>query len=265
MQEVSAVLGFVPLHLVKKIRLLWRLLYFAVYTSRIVVEIGLRNSLQGFDLQRSMRIRRKWANKVLFKVGVRIEEEGIPPTGKGLLVGNHRSYLDPIILLRNIDAWPVAKAEIANWPVIGKGAAMAGILYLRREDAGHRAKILGLIRETIDAGHPVILFPEGNTCDIPDKTLPFLTGGFRLAAKHGFQVTPIAFYYKDPRDFWVGEVSFLAHAWQSFKRDSIPVKVCYGPAMCNSDSAALLADAHTWIEAKLWENVVADAQRPIRS
>lgn len=235
----------------RKIRLIWRLLYFTVYTTRIVGEIWLRNSLQGRDLQRAMRIRRKWANKVLFKVGVRIEEEGVIPQGKGLLVGNHRSYLDPIILLRKVDAWPVAKAEIATWPMIGAGAAMAGILYLRREDAGHRAKVLVMIRQTIDSGYPVILFPEGNTCDIPDKTLPFLTGGFRLAAKHGFEVTPIAFFYPDPRDFWVGEVSFLAHAWQSFGRNEIRVKVCYGPTLQDADGDALLVAAHDWIENKL--------------
>jgi len=253
--EVSAIFSFVSLRAVKNLRLIWRLLYFAVFTTRIVGEIWLRDQLQGRDLQRAMRIRRKWARKVLYKVGVRVEEEGEIPQGKGLLVGNHRSYLDPIILLRNIDAWPVAKAEIATWPMIGKGAAMAGILYLRREDAAHRARVLILIKETIEAGFPVILFPEGNTCDDPEKTLPFLTGGFRLAAKHGYGVTPIAFHFHDPRDFWVGEVTFLGHAWQSFSRDTVHVTVCYGPTLYHSDPEILLNEAHQWIENKLKEKV----------
>jgi hypothetical protein len=92
-------------------------------------------------------------------------------------------------------------------------------------------------------------------CDDPEKTLPFLTGGFRLAAKHGYGVTPIAFHFHDPRDFWVGEVTFLGHAWQSFKRDAVHVTVCYGPTLYHSDPEILLNEAHQWIENKLKEKV----------
>ncbi|MBU6343217.1 MAG: 1-acyl-sn-glycerol-3-phosphate acyltransferase [Bacteroidetes bacterium] len=245
----------------KYLRLYGRLLFFAVYTTRIVLEIYLRNLLQGADLQRSMRIRRRWARRVLKGVGLQIQRFGDIPEGNILWVGNHRSYLDPIILLREIPAWPVAKAEIADWPVIGKGAALAGILYVRRADAQHRARVLGLIREKLEEGYPVILFPEGDTCAIPDKTLPFLSGGFKLAAKYGYKIVPVAFHFPDVRDFWVGDQAFLEHAMQRFGEPHIQVRVFYGPLMQGSDGQMLLEQAQGWIEQCLREQVQADEKQ----
>ena len=120
-------------------------------------------------------------------------------------------------MLRDVDAFPVAKAEIANWPVIGKGAAMAGILYLRREDARSRAGTLVQIQEVVEQGNPVIIFPEGTTSALPG-TLPFKPGVFRLAAKTGIPVVPVAVSFHDPLDYWVGEEGFLSHAGRRFRK-----------------------------------------------
>lgn len=236
----------VLLPFVKTIRSLWRLLFFVIFTTRIVAEIWLRNTIQGVDLHRSMRVRRYWARRVLQGVGVRITTKGDPPAYPCLMVANHRSYLDPIIMLCDVDAWPVAKAELAGWPVIGKGAQMAGILYLRREDVKHRASILDKIAGTIHKGFPVILFPEGTTSDLTG-TLPFKKGGFVVAAKHGFKVVPAALVFADKRDFWVGKDTFLQHATRRFKEKYINIQVVYGPAIQHEDAAILNEMAHEWI------------------
>ncbi|MEI6408573.1 MAG: lysophospholipid acyltransferase family protein [Bacteroidota bacterium] len=215
----------------------------------------MRNLIQGEDIRRSMKVRRRWANNLFKGLGVVIETEGTPPNIPCLLVSNHRSYMDPILMLRDLDAWPVAKAEIASWPVIGKGADMAGILYVRREHAQQRSLVLTKIAETVAKGFPVILFPEGTTCDDPIGTVPFKTGGFRLAVKEGIQVVPVSIYFPDQRDFWVGDESFIAHASRRFRDRTIRVKLCYGPILSNYDDASqLMSDCKDWIEARLREN-----------
>ena len=234
----------------KKLRLAWRLLFFVFYTTAIVVEIWLRQNLLGAGVRASMRVRRRWARTLLAGVGVDAENEGVAPRIPCLIVSNHRSYLDPILMLRDVDAYPVAKAELAGWPVIGKGAKMAGILYLRREHSGSRANTLRMMEEKIQEGFSVIIFPEGTTSGLPG-TLPFKKGVFQLAAKAGIPVVPVALVFSDKKDFWIGKETFMGHAGRRFCENKIRVKVCYGPILSAENPEELLTQAKNWIETRL--------------
>ena len=237
----------------KTLRLLARLLFFVGYTSLIVLEIWLKNRLQGPDVRRSMRVRRRWARNLLPALGISIEQVGKVPDLPCILVSNHRSYLDPILLLREADAYPVAKAELAKWPIIGKGAKMAGILYLRRESAGSRTGTLRQILEKIEAGFSVIIFPEGTTSAL-NGTLPFKKGAFKLAAQANIPVVPVALIFADKRDYWIGKDTFLRHAWRRFGVPTIEIKCCYGPETRSQDPEVLLLAAQSWINNALQSN-----------
>lgn len=236
----------------KYLRPVWRFLFFLTYTSAIVAEIWLRNLLQGVDMRRSMRIRRRWAIKLIRGVGVRLSTDGDAPDYPCLLISNHRSYLDPIFMLQQVDAYPVAKAELANWPIIGKGAKLAGILYLKRENVKSRAGTLQAIGEILSAGFSVLIFPEGTTSALPG-TLPFKRGVFQLAAKSNIPIVPVAIHFRDKADFWVGKESFMSHAGRRFKEKEIHVSLHYGPCIRSENPETLLADTRAWIEAKLAE------------
>lgn len=235
---------------VKTLRLLFRLLFLVFYTSWTVAKIWLLGMIRGEDIYRAMRIRRRWARRILSVLGFRITTTGTPPDFPCLIVGNHRSYIDPIILLREVDAYPVAKAEVASWPVLGKGAQMAGILYVKRESASSRGETLRLMGEKIAAGFPVLIFPEGTTSDLPG-TMPFRKGGFQLAARSGFSVVPVAFLFEDPADYWVGNDTFLGHALRRFGEKELRIKVQYGPGMRGADAEVLMEEARVWIEGQL--------------
>lgn len=243
--------SFLFLPLVRHIRVFYRLVFFSLYTARIVLEVYVRRVWLRQPLPAVMAVRRRWARRVLYGVGVRIRTTGCPPGIPCLVVSNHRSYLDPIILLRDIDGFPVAKAELADWPLIGKGAHWAGILYVRRDTGGSRTSILRAISDLIIRQNiPVILFPEGTTSDLPG-TLPFQKGAFRTASKMSIPVVPVAISFEDRRNFWVGDVSFIKHAWQAFLHSEIAVQVHYGPVLQYSESDMLEQEARAWIEMKL--------------
>lgn len=201
-------------------------------------------------MRASMKVRRRWARTLLDKTGVRGENEGIAPDFPCLIVSNHRSYLDPILMLRDVYGYPVAKAELAGWPVIGKGAQMAGILYLRREHSGSRANTLRLMEDKVSEGFSVIIFPEGTTSGLPG-TLPFKKGVFQLAAKSRIPIVPVALVFSDHKDYWIGKESFMSHAGRRFQEKTIQVKVCYGPAFRGDQPEELLAQAKNWIETRL--------------
>ncbi len=230
----------------KTLRLLWRLLFFVSYTASIVAEIWLRKNLFRADMRAAMQVRRRWARRLLRAVGVRLSIQGNPPDFPCLLVANHRSYLDPILMLCHVDGYPVAKAELADWPLIGKGARLAGILYLRRESGGSRANILKLMREKIAQGFPVIIFPEGTTSGL-EGALPFKKGAFQMAVRDAVPVMPVAVLFEDERDFWVGKESFLSHAQRRFREPEIRVEVHYGPVLSSGEAENLLTEARQWI------------------
>jgi lyso-ornithine lipid O-acyltransferase len=232
---------------VKYLRLIYRLLFFLTYTLYIVMAIRLRATLQGNDLQQAMSIRRRWARRLLTGVGVQVKVTGQPPDFPCIIVANHRSYLDPLVLLRDVYAFPLSKAEVADWPVIGKGAKMSGILFVPLHDQTfRRAKVLVTIGETLRAGHSVIIFPEGTTSDEP-TLLPFRNGVFQLAAKYGFSVVPAALHYADPADYWILDEPFLKHAWRRFHMPRIQVAVTYGPTLTGTSDEQLRTQAWNWV------------------
>jgi 1-acyl-sn-glycerol-3-phosphate acyltransferase len=229
----------------------WRLAYFGLYTARIVFEIWLKNRLLGENLQRSMQVRRRWANRLLPAVGIHITIEGMVPSTPCLLVANHISYIDPILILQSVDAFPVAMSGMANWPILGNGAKMAGILYLDRADKSDRTAMLSKIATTIRGGNSVLLFPEGTTSDLMDATLPFKKGSFLMAARQGIPVVPVALKYGSKEDAWVEQESFLTHARRRFKADKIEVTLVYGAALPALDAEQLCSTAQEWIHQQL--------------
>ena len=201
----------------------------------------------------AMKVRRRWAVNLLAGVGVRGETYGTAPEFPCIVVCNHRSYLDPILLLRRVNGYPVAKAELAGWPVIGKGAQLAGILYLRRENSGSRVNALRQMEERVSAGFPIIIFPEGTTSGLTG-TLPFKKGVFQLASRKGIPIVPAALVFKDENDFWIGKEGFLGHAGRRFREKTIRVDVHYGPTLLNTDTDTLIVETRTWIEKQLLQS-----------
>lgn len=242
--------AFLVLLPVKNLLLIWRLLFFLAYTIIIVAETRLRKGFGQSGTQDAMQVRQRWAKNLLAGVGIQGKTTGIPPDFPCIIVSNHRSYIDPILMLRDVHGFPVAKAELENWPVIGKGAKLAGILYLRRENSGSRVNALRQMEEKIREGFSVIIFPEGTTSGLAG-TLPFKKGVFQLAAKTGIPVVPVALVFKDKEDFWIGKETFLSHAGRRFREKTIFIDVHYGPTLLSADAETLLLQAKNWIETQL--------------
>jgi lyso-ornithine lipid O-acyltransferase len=221
-------------------RSFFRAIFFAFYTFKVVLTIYIRGKFsKNYTIKDAMPTRKVWANTLLNRVGVRLETKGIAPNFPCLVVSNHRSYLDPILMLTEIDGCPVSKAEVEDWPILGYGAKLSGILYLQREDAGSRSATLKAILKTIKDGFPVILFPEGTTSNL-ETTLPFKKGAFQIAAKFKIPIVPVAVIYEDKNDHWVGNQPFLSNAFQTFKKKNINVQIHYGTPILNNDPDELL-------------------------
>ena len=90
----------------------------------------------------------------------------------GVLISNHLSYLDIIVLSSIRPCVFVAKRDVARWPLFGWLAHAAGTIFVDRERRFSSPKVVNAIRDAIAGGSVVVLFPEGTSSD-GSTVLPF--------------------------------------------------------------------------------------------
>lgn len=112
--------------------------------------------------------KKKWADDVLNLFGYKVVVQGNAPAKKNealILVGNHISYLD-IILLMSIypEVVFLAKKEVGNWPIIGSAARRIGTLFVNREVKHDREHLrTELSRILLEKKAQLVVFPSGTT------------------------------------------------------------------------------------------------------
>ena len=129
---------------------------------------------------------------MLFRLSV-TGMERLPRTGAAVLVANHVSWLDPVIIPVALPHKPafLAMEELWRMPVISLIMRAYGPLAipLRRETID--ATALKRAREALTHGALLIVFPEGGIS--PDGRLrPFHRGAALLAARAGVPLVPVA-------------------------------------------------------------------------
>lgn len=234
----------------RKLRALVRgiLLIFSLINT--VFRLGVRPLFYGFNLPWALKIRRLWVLRTINLLGIKIEVQGIPPEGTFVFVGNHRSYIDPIVVLRDVKALPVAKAEVASWPLIGYGAKVSGVMYVKRESKRSRADTLDVMKEVLISGYSVLVYPEGTTHTLP-HTMEFRQGAFKMASREGLKIVPMAIEYDDMGDAWVGDDTFIPHFIRCFGKKETRVKIAYGKPIEIINPAEGTMQTREWIDHKM--------------
>jgi 1-acyl-sn-glycerol-3-phosphate acyltransferase len=95
-------------------------------------------------------------------LNVQIDVAGRFPE-RGSVISNHLSYLDIVVFAALHPCVFVSKAEIAGWPVVGWMTTMSGTVYVARGHGGSAMRARKGMQAALDAGLPVVFFPEGTT------------------------------------------------------------------------------------------------------
>ena len=147
-------------------RLTWRLLWLVAEVLLAAARFA-RLFLSRFGrpsrLERAACLQRG-CRRVLRIFITQVAVTGPRPTA-GLLVCNHLSYLD-ILLLGSLSRCVfVSKQEVRGWPVFGWFASLAGTVFIQRSRRGEVGAVAGQIRSLLAEGQLVVLFPEGTSSD----------------------------------------------------------------------------------------------------
>jgi 1-acyl-sn-glycerol-3-phosphate acyltransferase len=186
--------------------------------------------------------------------GVRPVVRGQVPTQPCVLVANHITYFDPVVLASLVPLTAVAKREVSTWPVIGELSRKLGTLYVTREDAHSGARCLREALRSLDAGVSVLVFPEGTTTP-GDGVLPFKRGIFGAAARANVPIVPVCIQYDRSDAAWVGDDPFLTHYMKSIATPCTRVSVRFMEPLTVptvADAAPVAEAARRAIARGLW-------------
>ncbi|WP_214409994.1 lysophospholipid acyltransferase family protein [Sphaerisporangium fuscum] len=134
----------------------------------VVVLAGLPCALLAGDARRAA-VTSAWCRAFLRVLGVRLEvRRSLGATREAassgaLVVGNHISWLDPLVVAAAMPCRPLAKSEIARWPVIRSLVAGGGAIFIDRERLSTLPATVREVGDALRSGRSVSVFPEGTT------------------------------------------------------------------------------------------------------
>lgn len=180
-------------------------------------------------------------------IGIRIRETGKRSTDFPLLIlANHSSWLDILVITALTPAVFVAKKEVAGWPVFGWLAKLQRTVFIDRERRHRTGAATQEIAERLIGGDAVVLFAEGTSSD-GNRVLPFrsaLIGAVHHAigsSTHHERVTvqPLSLAYVNlsglplgrafrSRVAWYGDADLIPHLLGVCAAGAVDVTVSWG-------------------------------------
>lgn len=198
-----------------------------------------------------------WYHRILCAViGIRVRQIGQrSPEFPLLILANHTSWLDIVVITSLTPAVFIAKKEVATWPLFGWLARLQRSVFIDRERRHKTGAATAEIAERLLGGDAVVLFAEGTSGD-GNRTLPFRSA--LIGAVHhtiarsthhdavtvqplslayvGWSGMPISRAFRE-RVSWYGDIDLIPHLIGVLRSGAIDVVVSWGEPVAYDVSA----------------------------
>jgi lyso-ornithine lipid O-acyltransferase len=166
-------------------------------------------------------------------------DEGQLERGGYVIIANHVSYVDGIVLGSIFPIIFVSKREVKKWPVVGQWNVLCGTIFINRQRKEQVGLLIDEITRKLKQEANILLFPEGTSTN-GEKMLPFQTAPLGAPLRSRSIIVPTTIAYKTideqpvtvaNRDFvyWYGDMDFVTHFWDLLGRRSVEVLVTIQP------------------------------------
>ena len=184
--------------------------------------------------QREMRVQ-AWSLELLALWGIHLKVIGQPVmAGPALMVANHISWLDILVIHAARYCRFVSKSDIRDWPLVGALATGAGTLYIERASRKDALRMVRDMAEAMKSGDVVAVFPEGTTSD-GRELLPFHANLIQSAIAAEAPVQPMSLKFVDARTgelslapVYVGDDTLVGSVWRTLTAPPITAVVHFG-------------------------------------
>ncbi|HWO42563.1 MAG TPA: lysophospholipid acyltransferase family protein [Candidatus Eisenbacteria bacterium] len=165
--------------------------------------------------------------------------EGLAEPAGLVIISNHMSYVDGIVLGSLFPVVFVSKKEVKRWPVVGQWNRLCGTIFIDRRRKQKVSLLVAEMAAKLRQEANVLLFPEGTSTD-GETMLPFQTAPLAGPLRARATILPVALAYRSVNDlpvtaanrdliYWYGEMDFLRHFWSLLALKSIEVLVTIQP------------------------------------
>ena len=161
----------------------------------------------------------QWSADTLKLLGISVEVIGNMATPASnpsrLLVANHISWLDPLVIQTLQHSIFVAKQEVSQWPVVGHIAKGCDVVFVNRGSPSSARKMVHGLTAALQKNMCIAGFPEGTSTEGHQVGL-FHSKLFEVAVANSCEVVALSLRYKDPASqvmrlepAFVGDIGFL--------------------------------------------------------
>jgi len=211
---------------------------------------------------------RTWSRACCRCLGVRALVRGSPPPAPCILVCNHLSYVDIVLLASHVDCIFVSKAEIARWPAMGFVAGCAGTIFVDRATKRRLPEVNRRIEAALERGERVAIFPEGTSSE-GETVLPFKPSLLEPAAVSRYPVYCAALSYRTAPGYppaseavcWWGDMTFGDHVFKLLRMSHFHASLELGQEIFLQDNRKELAQA-TWRTVAAMHRALPDEATP---
>lgn len=195
------------------------------------------------------RLPRWWHRVICRVIGLKVRTHGrLSQARPLLLVSNHVSWKDILVLGSVADVVFIAKSEVRGWPVFGWLARLQRSVFVERQERGKTGAQISEVSSRLLAGEAVVLFAEGTTSD-GNRVMPFnssLFGAASAALPHapdgkvhiqpvsiayvGIHGMPMGRYHR-PVAGWPGDVALGPHLLRVIREGALDVEVVFSDAI----------------------------------
>lgn len=178
--------------------------------------------------------------RAILNIKVTVEgDEGQLERGGYVIIANHVSYVDGIVLGAIFPIVFVSKKEVRSWPIVGQWNILCGTIFINRQ---HKEEVGSLVEEMtrkLKQEANILLFPEGTSTN-GERMLPFQTVPLAAPLRSRSIIVPATIAYKSIDDnpvgtanrdliYWYGEMDFVSHFWKLLALRSVEVLVTIQP------------------------------------
>lgn len=195
------------------------------------------------------RLPRWWHRMMCRIIGLRVCVKGSLSQDRPLLlVANHVSWKDILVLGSVADVVFIAKSEVRTWPVLGWLARLQRSVFVEREVRRKTGVQISEVSSRLLAGEVVVLFAEGTTSD-GNRVMPFNSSLFGAASaalpftpEGTVHIQPVSIAYTSihgmpmgryhrPVAGWPGDVALGPHMLRVIRDGALDVEVVFSDAI----------------------------------
>ena len=162
-------------------------------------------------------------------------DEGQLERGGYVIIANHVSYVDGIVLGSIFPIIFVSKREVKSWPIVGQWNVLCGTIFINRQRKVQVASLIRQMTRKLKQEANLLLFPEGTSTN-GEEMLPFQTVPFAAPLRNRSIIVPVTVTYKTIDDqrvttanrdsvYWYGDMEFVTHFWDLLALRGIEVLV----------------------------------------